>query len=479
MKSHYNYVLLLIVALLCITTNAWTQPSYTKVYASGLYNSNQIDILYNSAHNESLIYQFNGELATQVMTPWYTLNDWQTCTITMPANHNIGFYSTTPELSLTPLFWEGNGTPPLSYFTPLTSDPLGDHLFTSAWLDITDTKVCMSQDRLYFAMRNNHTSFPVSSGLTYFAYMPIIVNPASSPEQNPIVFGLMYTVNVMGIISPGLYKITGTGLSDLVRIGNIESAVVGQSLVLSCAKADLFADQDFMAWFTPNNPLIAVTTTTSKITITAGSLQADLTEGANMLLEQRTIPVDNSFPPVLSEPLYTFEPGEQATMTASIKYRDADGNFPRIASLSIDGGAEFPLVPDTGFFGNFVDGERFTSANLSLENTWSQISYRFSDGDGFVYYTLNSSGNEDNILAPATQFSLYPNPTTNKLQIKNLDSSIRELLVYNIRGQKVLSLTVKPDQKQLSYDVSSLNTGVYFIKSTALHSAAQRFVILP
>ncbi|GAB1468099.1 hypothetical protein MASR2M64_08030 [Candidatus Cloacimonadota bacterium] len=336
----------------------------------------------------------------------------------------------------------------------------------------------MSQDRLYFAMRNNHTSFPVSSGLTYFAYMPVVVDPASSPEENPIVFGLMYTVNVFGIISPGLYKITGTGLNDLVRIGNIESAVVEQNLILSCAKADLLADSDFMAWFDPDNPLVAVTTTTSKITITSGSLQSDLTEGANILLEQRTIPVINAYAPVLYEPLYSFEPGEQATLTASIKYSDLDGNFPRIASLSIDGGAELPLVPDTGFLGNFVHGERFTSASIPLQNTWSQIRFRFSDSDGFVYYTVNSSGTEDSILAPPVKFSLYPNPTTDRLQIKNLDSSIRELLIYNIRGQKVLSLAVKPEQKNLSSDVSSLNPGIYFIKSKGDLSPAVKFVIL-
>jgi len=478
MKNPNICILLLTLALLCIITKGWTQPTYTTVYASEPYGSNQIDILYNSNHNESLIYQLDGDLVTQVMTPWNALSDWQTCTITIPVNYNIGFYSTIPELWLTPLFWEGIGTPPLSYFTPLTSDPVGDHLFTSAWLDITDTKVCMSQDRLYFAMRNNHTSFPVSSGLTYFAYMPVVVDPASSPEENPIVFGLMYTVNVFGIISPGLYKITGTGLNDLVRIGNIESAVVEQNLILSCAKADLLADSDFMAWFDPDNPLVAVTTTTSKITITSGSLQSDLTEGANILLEQRTIPVINAYAPVLYEPLYSFEPGEQATLTASIKYSDLDGNFPRIASLSIDGGAELPLVPDTGFLGNFVDGERFTSASIPLQNTWSQIRFRFSDSDGFVYYTVNSSGTEDSILAPPVKFSLYPNPTTDRLQIKNLDSSIRELLVYNIRGQKVLSLAVQPEQKNLSSDVSSLNPGIYFIKSKGDLSPAVKFVIL-
>ncbi|GAB1468100.1 hypothetical protein MASR2M64_08040 [Candidatus Cloacimonadota bacterium] len=103
MKNPNICILLLTLALLCIITKGWTQPTYTTVYASEPYGSNQIDILYNSNHNESLIYQLDGDLVTQVMTPWNALSDWQTCTITIPVNYNIGFYSTIPELWLTPL----------------------------------------------------------------------------------------------------------------------------------------------------------------------------------------------------------------------------------------------------------------------------------------------------------------------------------------------------------------------------------------
>ncbi len=457
----------------------FAMPTYGGVYFSGIYGNNQIDILFNSEFNENLIYQTTTGTASQAMVPWNGLAEWQTCSITMPANNNIGFHSDTPEVWATPVFWEGEGTPPLSYFSPLESDPIGDHLFTSAWLDITNCEVCFSGDRLYFAMKNNSTSFPISSGLTYFAYMPILVDPASKPDEGPVVFGLMYTVIFPGIMTPGLYKITGTGTSDLTLIGNIESSVVDQTLILSCSMEDLAADPDFMEWFNPQYPLVTASATTSKITLVSGSQQADMTNGARLLLTQTSIPSANAFAPMLSEPLYAYEPGEQATLMASIVYSDLDGNFPRIASVSVDGGDEYPLVPDTTFSGDFINGERFTSPTIYLANTWNQARFRFSHGDSFVYYTLNSSAIDDEeVLMPIPKLSIYPNPARNSLTIKSDAPFKREVSIYNLRGQKVMACNLSDAKSANELDISQLSPGVYFVQDSAVSKTPQKFVKL-
>jgi hypothetical protein len=476
------YSLLLTASLLllfCFSGSVlFADPSYGTVFTNGVYNGNQIDILYYSQYSESLIFNTTAGAVTQAMVPWNGLGDWQTCTIAMPVSSNIGFYRNSPEVSVTPMFWGETGTPPLSYFSPQETDPLGDHLFTSAWLDIVRCDVCYSEERLYFAIRNNHTAFPVSSGLTYYAYMPLLLDPAALPGDDPIVFGLMYTINIAGIMSPGLYKITGTGLGDLNRIGDLQSSIVDQTLVLSCALADLYADQDFMAWFNPNYPLVSTSATSSKITLTAGSQQADMTTGAKLLLSPVILPATNEFAPVLSAPLYAYEPGEQPTLMASILYSDADANFPSIATISVDGGIEHPLVPDGNFHGNFLSGERYTSETIYLTNYWNQIRFRFSHGDGFVYHTLQSSANDDDVLLPAPQFNIYPNPAAGFISIKSSSPVAKEVKIYNQRGQIVLTGKLTGAMTDTKLDISQLKPGLYFVQDSAGKTTPRKFVKL-
>ena len=71
-------------------------------------------------------------------------------------------------------------------------------------------------------------------------------------------------------------------------------------------------------------------------------------------------------------------------------------------------------------------------------------------------------GNNDEYLS---NFSTYPNPTTGiiNIQSSNLNETV-ELAIYNLQGQVLVSDQRSPVNGAISVDLSTMNTGVYFIK---------------
>jgi hypothetical protein len=61
-------------------------------------------------------------------------------------------------------------------------------------------------------------------------------------------------------------------------------------------------------------------------------------------------------------------------------------------------------------------------------------------------------------------FSLSPNPATDQLKIDNGELKIDRIEIYNVLGEKRLTLSPSPNGEGLRVDVSSLASGIYFIK---------------
>ena len=57
---------------------------------------------------------------------------------------------------------------------------------------------------------------------------------------------------------------------------------------------------------------------------------------------------------------------------------------------------------------------------------------------------------------------LYPNPTSNVLNIESL-GAIQTISVYNVLGQEVINKAL--NSTSTSLDVSSLNSGIYVVKT--------------
>lgn len=113
-----------------------------------------------------------------------------------------------------------------------------------------------------------------------------------------------------------------------------------------------------------------------------------------------------------------------------------------------------------------IDGETANdssgfSVSISSDGNYVSLGAPYNDGNGIdtgqarVYnLTTLLSRNDFNT---ALRFKLYPNPVNDKFTV-SLENDLKQIEIYNLQGQKVLS------SKQKEVDVSQLNKGVYFVK---------------
>lgn len=355
--------------------------------------------------------------------------------------------------------------------TPLTDDPLNDHLFNNTQLDIMEYRATYTSERLYLAMKTASPDYNTSSGMTYFAYMPVIVNPDANMEDDPIVYGLMYTVDLPPLISPGLYKISGSGFNGLSRLGDIELNIEEGFLMLSCNIADLLADPDFASWYDPDYPVFATTATTSRITLVNGIQQADMSPGVKVLLKPHYIQAQNLSSPVLSNPNFVVI-GD--VLFASIDYSDADANVPDLATVAIDAAEAHPLMPQSTANLVYSTIVTYASEPIPISPTWEQLTFTFSDGSSSVTHILNNPGSStpQDTQVPLARLLVYPNPASNTLFVKVPPSAVKELAVYNLKGQKLADFSWNGEAA--TSDISGLASGIYFLKGAGFKSS--RFV---
>ena len=83
---------------------------------------------------------------------------------------------------------------------------------------------------------------------------------------------------------------------------------------------------------------------------------------------------------------------------------------------------------------------------------------------------------EDSLEEYSNRFEVYPNPAESNITI-NTNENINEINIYNIIGIKVYSEQVSVDRCPLSVDLSTFNSGVYFIKiNTEKGDIVKRFI---
>lgn len=426
----------------------------------------QIGFVVPCENEASYYYLQEGAILQSPLEVWHT--GWRQGGITETGY--IGFRRLDDAL-VSPLW--ADAQPALAGFTPLLEDVQGDHLFNNPSLDILSMKIAVTNERLFFSMQVAGNAFPTSSGFNYFAYMPVIVDPSSIIEENPIVYGLMYTIEIGSLISPGLYKITGTGLDGLTRLGNIEHSIEDNTLILSCAMADLLADADFLSWFDPQYPLFATTATTSRINLINGIQQADITEGINVLLKPQYLEGSNLSSPILSNAGIEIGSWGPYKNRARIDYQDLDHNVPRVAQVRVDDYPSSPLLP----FGelDFAQTVTYKSEELEFPENWRELIFEFSDGHELVEHILsNPVSVSDETLIPSAGISLHPNPVRAVLHLKSQSQTPQSLGLYNLRGQWLQEIILH--KGEASFDLTALPSGVYFLRGKTM--ANRRFVKL-
>lgn len=405
----------------------------------------------------------NGTPHVQNLEAEEWLYGWQKGSLEVPGY--VGFSKLFPQPLVSPVY--SAMQPQIYATTQLETDPLNDHLYNNTMLDIMDYRMVYTAEKLYFAIKTANPSYATSSGFTYFAYMPVIVDPISDPEDNPIVYGLMYTVSMAPVISPGLYKITGSGFNGLNRLGDIEHSIEDGYLILSCNIADLTADPDFSSWYDPDYPLFTTTATTSRITLVNGIQQADMTDGVKVLLKPHYVEAVNDGSPVLSNPGIMLD---GANVVANVDYYDADANVPNYASVLVDGIYANQLYPQSAGDLDFNSTVTYASVPLDLPEDWQNLVFTFSDGVANVQLTYDNPASfiANATAIPMPELRIYPNPTSGTLYLKSDMAIHNPVFIYNLKGQRMGEIDLS--SKEAESDISKLSSGIYLLKAKGLNS---------
>jgi hypothetical protein len=388
------------------------------------------------------------------------------------------------DIDLLPVGLPAGATPGRLDLSQLADDPVGDEIFGQPNLDLTECRIASDGVRLYASLSNAGGGFPVSAGLTFFSYLLGIAEPGVADPDT--VFGIIHTVDVAGIIAPGLYQINGSGVDDLVKLGEITATELPgeNTLVLSCLLADLEANALFQSWYDPADPRIDVAAFTQRISLLGGVGEADATTGGVWHLRPVFLEPETNTLPQLSA-LTVPAPG--AGGFASVVYTDAEGNCPVTAEIVFDGLETYPLRPVTLAYGAPV--EYRTAADIPPLGSagWSSAVVRFSDNGVDV---VEAAAAVSAVTGEELRWSFraWPNPSSGRTDIAfELPRASRvQLAVYDLAGRRVAQLTASDlpaGAHRFHWDGRDAAgrfqaTGVYFLRLVTGDRIMQRRVVL-
>jgi hypothetical protein len=393
------------------------------------------------------------------------------------------------ELDFMPVYL-GEGADPLPEdLTRVAPDAAGDELFGYTNLDLVDCHVSFSDSRFYAALTNAGSGFPVIQGLTFFGYLLGIANPAVADPDT--VFAIMHTFEQAGIISPGLYKITGTGLGNLTKIGEVtvQEFPASHQLLLSCELADLTADPYFQSWYDTSDPVLGVAAFTQRITLLGGAAEADRSPGGRCSL--RSLPIEpeaNQLPGLANLAVE----GEGAAAYAEIEYSDANGHCPVLAEILFDGESSFPMYPVSLDYGLPVVYRTETGIEPLANGTWSVAAARFSDNESDIVELETAVTGILEDFEPGAAAGLRslcsPNPfnATTFISFVLPEGCMTSIVIYDARGAVVRNLfegDLQAGASTLIWDgtndeSSHVSTGVYFCRVDACDIVEVRKLLL-
>lgn len=354
-------------------------------------------------------------------------------------------------------------------------DPEGDTEVESAnMLDITETCVASTDNKIHSVIANLQGSFPTMNSLTsYNLYMTTIINPETAITDST-VYAMVYTFNIPGVISTGLYKLgVDAGMNPVFeQLGSIQSQVTGGKLYMACNMDDLTSDPSFGAW--PNlSHALALASVTIRVNVDLSTMEPELLFGdysspAMVIFNQRLYQAQTNTLPMLENIAVT--PVGQEKLV-SVDYSDADEDFPLFARLVLESGDEYPLLPSLLDYSESVlysvrvpEEEELLGAYLSFSDNASE----------FVNLDLPITSIEDQIQALPGLSVLLPNPIRSfgvPIQIGGLKNGGLTIEIYNLKGQKLGKIHEtenKTQELRINWDGrvggQHLSSGLYFMK---------------
>jgi len=368
------FFLSLLSVIVVVTLNA----NWSNIRESALTIDNEIIIRYESSYQDVTIHQISH----------YTDQGWSDIGVTSLSDSTFQAtttYDNLTEQSLSFRIEDENDINIIPGFAYQTPDNLEEMTGLSQYprnteitdhLNIAGEKMLLSDERIFFALTNYGGGFPVSGSLftIFFSYtISIFPDTDSIPDY---VYSLIYTVDLLGIISPGLFKID-SATEDLTLIGPVVTSIdnTTNTLYISCLIADLMADDDFANAYSPYMPLkvVAMTQRISNF----GQTVTLMDEGNyhNIYMQKHTLSPTNNSEPVISNIMTTVTEG---LTVISLDYFDFEANFPLTHDLETDTGSIYQFYP---YGTDFSQSVIFMTA---LNEEWNSATIRFSD-DNIVF----------------------------------------------------------------------------------------------
>ncbi|MBN2565901.1 MAG: T9SS type A sorting domain-containing protein [Candidatus Eisenbacteria bacterium] len=382
------------------------------------------------------------------------------------------------ELDFMPVRVADGTTPVPDDLTRVATDVPGDETFGYSNLDLVDCRMSFSGTKLYASLTNMGGGFPVNQFLTFFGYLLGIADPTQADPDT--VFALMQTYEQAGIISPGLYKIVGTGLDDLQKLGEVtvQEFPALNTLMLSCELSDLMSDPYFMSWYDPSDPTIGVAGFTQRITLLGGAQEADRSPGGRCYLREFSIEPGANELPELTGNVFA---GEGATATAEIDYVDLNGHCPVLAEIVFDGAETFPLYPQSTDYWTTVTYVTDPGIAPLANGMWTEAVFRFSDNEtDIVEVPVFNTGVGEEAWphdGDALIASISPSPfgATTTIDLSLPAAGRATVAVYDLRGALVRRLAdgeVDRGPLTLTWDGRTgsgreVGSGIYFVRAEA------------
>jgi len=373
--------------------------------------------------------------------------------------------------AVNPAFLSADTFPPaLNALGYIADDPAGDSINVyHPNLDITGNWFGYTNSKLYCAVSNASNLFPIMNSFTsynlYFAGLAATTTAASDST----VYAMIYTFNIPGVISPGLYKL-GINLADTTVVyqylGAIQSVVSGGKLFLSCNISDLTADPGFGNWPPEYNSLGFMSGTIKidldLVTLTPSFGIGDLSGLAQLVFENHNYAIGQNTLPVISNTSIT---GPAGAHFLTFTYSDANGDFPLTAHHYLnDPSTAVDFIPSSLDFTQPVTMSAFIG---SIEYEF-QTMIRVSDNNIDFATDWLLVSNEDETLPTPSAVKIYPNPFNPSKGMLHIDFFERltppdaRLWIYNSRGQLV-------KQTSFSWDGTDnvgkpVGDGIYYLR---------------
>jgi hypothetical protein len=370
-------------------------------------------------------------------------------------------------------YWDADTFPPdLNKTAFIGADPAGDSVMVyTPNLDLTESYIATTSQKIYLSIKNFSGSFPTMNSLTsYNIYLASITNIEAVNDS--VTYAMVYSFNIPGVISSGLYKIGFDELTQMptfARLGSIQSQVSGGALHLACNISDLTADPDFGAWPNVSASLVLMGVTmaididlqTMEPTIGLGDYS---TPGYVVFIDNYYQVAQNSLP------VCAGNNWDAENSLLYISYDDADGDFPLIAQVKVASDAWIEALPVEPL----NPGHTMYYAYVPNSGSSPVFSYNFSDnGIDMVSGTWSPVSLEDENLVPASISCSMPNPlrSGHTIKITGLNSNACQVQLFNLKGQKMGNLFAgksTSDALNIAWDGrlkgKILPSGVYFIR---------------